>query len=76
MRHIIITKIVKNNSIQNKHLRNRTDLNPLLKTYVHRTTTYSDKSNSLWWNVLSESEKLEIEIFYGDSHLRKFEKQN
>ncbi len=71
MRHI--TKIVKNNSIANKHLRNRTDLSPLLKSYVYRTTTYSDKSNSLWWNALNEGEKLEIEICYGESFLRKFE---
>ena len=72
MRHI--TKIVKNSSIQNKHLRKRTDLSPLLKTYVYRTTTYSEESNSDWWSVLSEAEKLEIEIFYGESSLRKFEK--
>lgn len=68
-----ITKILKNKCLSNKDLRKRTDLSPLLKTYVHRNTNYSDKSNSLWWGVLSEAEKLEIEIFYGESNLRKFE---
>ncbi len=72
MRHI--TKILKNKCLSNKDLRKRTDLSPLLKTYVHRNSNYSDESNSLWWSILQESEKLEIEILYGESHLRKFEK--
>ena len=74
MRHI--TEILKNKCLSNKDLRNRTDLSSILKTYVHRNTNYSDESNSLWWSILQEGKKLEIEMLYGESHLRNFENQN
>lgn len=72
MRYIV--KILKNKCLSNKNLRNRTDLSPILKTYVHRYSNDSEETFKLWWSILNESEKLEIEIFYGESHLRKFEK--
>ena len=69
-------KILNNNSLKNKILRERNDLSPLLKTYVHRYNTKSDEQNKKWWNLLSEDEKLEIENYYGISYFRKFDKNN
>lgn len=72
MRYIV--KILKNKCLSNKELRKRTDLSPLLKTYVHRYTNDSEEILKIWRNILNEAEKLEIEMFYGESNLRKFEK--
>lgn len=67
-------KILSNGSIRNKTLRERSDLSPLLKTYVHRTDVLSAQECGEWWNILSEIEKLEIERYYGESFLRMFDK--
>jgi hypothetical protein len=67
-------KILPNNSLKNKTLRERKDLSPLLKTYCHRYHYQSDKIFKKWMEMLTFKEKEKIYKYYGgdmDSSIEK-----
>ena len=58
-------KILPNSSLRNRRLRERGDLSPLLKTYIHRWHYQSTQTFDKWVKMLSDKDKTEIEKSYG-----------
>lgn len=63
-------KILSNNSIKNKTLRQRSDLSPLLKTYCHRYNEESNVKFKKWLKSLDAKDINEIRAYYGKDSIK------
>lgn len=60
-----LKRILPNKSLRNSFLRQRTDLSPLLKTYVHRYHNDSDtKFNKWYFHVITQRQRDKIKDYY------------